>query len=151
MVNVDRLLELLGDNYLLTSLGFICRAEKNGNRRIWNRDELTEVQSMEQLLGRCSSELDLKIYDEIYSRLNNSVFTVDIKRVEENLAKLGLPYRGADEKGNVQIFFKIYIRKYDLKYVERMEYIPVFNGEHSNGMELYNQVLRASKNWGGGE
>lgn len=145
MVNKERLVELLGDEYCANAWGV---AIKITNRCLWDNDDLEKANSIPQLLGKCECCLDTEIYDEIYSKVDDSIFEVNIERVEENLAKLGLPYRGSDEKGNVQIFRKTYIRKHDLKYVEKMEYIPVFNGEHRDGMKLYNQVLRASKNWG---
>lgn len=145
MVNKKRLLELLGDKYYTNEWGILVRTD---NSCLWTNDDLEEINSIHQLWGRCNDCLDIEIYDEICSKVDDSIFEVNIEKVEENLAKIGLPYRGADEKGNVQIFRKTYIRKHDLKHVEKMEYIPVFNGKYSDGMKLYNQVLRASKNWG---
>lgn len=146
MVNKKRLVELLGDGYYISQLNGGIRHYDMPDVTIWLDDELDEINSIPQLLGRCvcSDDVDVELYDEIYSKVDDSIFEVDIEKVKNNLNKLGLVANVADRERDVILRGWLIISKDSLKYVEKMERIPkvIYDGEN-----LYNNVLKASKEW----
>lgn len=141
MVNVEKLLEKLN--------GLVF--EEEGDIRLcrhaivlWNEGTLREVATIPQLMGKINTLIPIGYYDEIYSKLDISIFQAD--KVKENLAKLGL--RGKyDSDGDYDLKNgETFISKRCFEYIRNMQSIPrtkiVRRGEL-----LYNDVLKASKEW----
>lgn len=149
MVNVNKLLELLGDKFRLEN-GRIRMKYNDGDSVsdsiIWMKNDLQGVNNKIQLIGRVNDTIPLSYYDEIYKRLDNSIFEVDKEKVKSNLEKLGLLGR-INENDDYHIFNIGYIRKNNLSYVEKMELIPK-NNIYYDEEEIYNNILKASKRWG---
>lgn len=141
MVNKKRLLELLGENFNEDCGGI----RYNTYDVVWIEDDLEKINSIPQLLGYMNCGMELKIYDEIYSKVDDSIFEVDMEKVKANLSKLGLIFEREDCDGDVVLNCDLMIDKENLKYVEKMEIIP-----HAlyKGCIIYNDVLKASKEWG---
>lgn len=141
MVNVDRLLKLLGEDYYIDNDGDIIM---NGSV-VWFGDELQRATSRIQVIGYAADKFVPQIYDEIYSKLNDSIFEVDKEKVESNLKKLGLIGK-IDKIGDYDMYDGGMIKQKNFIYVERMDYIPS-EEVYLAGERIYNNILKASKEW----
>lgn len=146
MVNEERLLELLGDDFYEQKGNIIHKCDNSVDDVIWVDEDLLIASSIPQLLGLSYATSDeLNMYDEIFEKLDDSIFEVDIEKVKANLSKLGLEFKHEDADGDVVIVANLIIVKENIKYVEKMEIIP--NPVYQGGL-VYNYVLKASKEWG---
>lgn len=148
MVNKERLLELLGYEFYIRDADKAVCHTSDSSMCLWKFEELEEINSIPQLLGRCIDDVNVELYDEIFSKLDDSIFEVDIKKVKANLNKLGL--HGEIIKQDYLLKdIQYIIGKVNFPFIERMKLIPEKN-RNTIGEKLYNNVLKASKEWNNG-